>query len=423
MFSWSSCLIIMAIGAVVGMFANWSIYNLAWNKRAISPWGPLPDSAPARRQFTKIPILGWLHMKQETKFHGYLFWVRPFWIELVMALFFGFAYSHFSGIADQLPSSGEQLNDSLVWSQTIPFLCLTTLLCIATFVDFDERMIPDEVTVFGTILAIILAALLPESRLLDSESLAKGTQIHLHAHSPKMWFEWAREPRALLYAMGLLGFWGLASMPKLCTLRYGAKQGLKLMVASVLRPRRKSLSREDARRRKPFPITTIIAASCMAGWAFLYVIWMYGESAQWESLLSAILGMAAGLGIVWSVRIVGQVALRQEAMGFGDVTLMAMIGAFLGWQAVIITFFIAPFAGVIIGIIQAVVRKENELAFGPYLSLGALIVVLFWDSIWRHTSPALFAYVDAIPFVLMIGLSAMGGMLFIWRLIKEKIFA
>jgi len=161
----------------------------------------------------------------------------------------------------------------------------------------------------------------------------------------------------------------------------------------------------------------------MAGWVFLYVIWKYGDSAQWESLLSAILGMTAGLGIVWSVRIVGQVALRQEAMGFGDVTLMAMIGAFLGWQAVIITFFIAPFAGVIIGIIQAVVRKENELAFGPYLSLGALIVVLFWESIWRHTSPALFAYVDAIPFVLMIGLSAMGGMLFIWRLIKEKIFA
>ena len=122
-------------------------------------------------------------MKHETKLHGYLFWVRPFWIELVMALFFGFAYSHFSGIADRLPPSGEDLNASFVWAQTIPFLCLTTLLCIATFVDFDERMIPDEVTVFGTLLALVLAALIPESRLLDSEALANGTQVHLHAQA------------------------------------------------------------------------------------------------------------------------------------------------------------------------------------------------------------------------------------------------
>ena len=108
-------------------------------------------------------------------------------------------------------------------------------------------------------------------------------------------------------------------------------------------------------------------------------------------------------------------------MGFGDVTLMAMIGAFLGWQAVIITFFLAPFAGVIIGLIQAIARRENEMAFGPYLSLAAILVVLFWESIWARTSIALFQYIDALPFVLMAGLSAMGGMLFAWRLVKEKL--
>lgn len=403
------------------MFVNLGIYRLAWNKRPISPWGPLPEKITHRSWNTRIPIFGWLYMKHETRQHGYLFWVRPFWIELGMALFFGYSYFHCTNIADQVSQANDGLHTSLIWAQTISFLCMTTLLCIATFVDFDERMIPDEVTIFGTLIALLLAAFLPESRLLDTEALTTGVKVHLHAHSPKEWFEWAQEPRVLLYCMGLLGFWGIASMPKICTLRYGLKRGLQLMLASVIRPRRTSLPREEKRRRKPFTITTVIAVSCMLGWAFLYGIWKWGDTDQWESLFSAILGMTAGLGLVWGVRIVGSIAIQQEAMGFGDVTLMAMIGAFLGWQAVIITFFIAPFAGIIIGIVQALARKGNELAFGPYLSLGAILVVIFWSTIWERVAGVLDQHIAAVPFFLLLLLSAMGGMLFSWRIIKEKI--
>ena len=420
MFSWNTCLLVMMLGAVAGMFINWGIYNLAWNKRPISPWGPLPEGISNRGWNTRIPILGWLRLKSETRTHGYHFWVRPLWIELGMTVFFGFCYSHYSNLVEPL---GVEESSQLIWVQLVPFLCLVCLLCIATFIDFDERMIPDEVTVFGTLLALVIAAFLPESRLLDLTSLESGQVVYLHAHSPKSWFVWTTEPRALLYAMGMLGFWGLASMPKLCTVRYGFLKGARFMLASVLRPRRKSLGKGERRRRKPFPVTTAIATGCMLGWAMLYAIWSNGTAEQWESLLSAVIGMTAGLVLVWGVRIIGQIALRQEAMGFGDVTLMAMIGAFLGWQAVMVTFFLAPFAGVIIGIIQAITRRENEMAFGPYLSLAALVVVLFWESIWIRITPALEQYVDALPFVLMVGLSAMGGMLFAWRLIKEKILA
>ncbi len=413
----------MIIGSVVGMFVNWGIYNLAWNKRRISPWGPLPEEISHRSWSTRLPIVGWLRMKPETRQHGYLFWVRPFWIEVGMALFFGYTYSHFSNVAYLASQADADFSPFLLWRQAIPFLCMTTLLCIATFVDFDERMIPDEVTVFGTLLALVLSAFLPESRLLDTEALLNGELIHLHAYSPKVWFEWGNESRALLYSMGLLGFWGIASMPKLCTLRFGLQRGLQLMLASVIRPRRHSLSSGEKRKRKPFTVTTLIAVSCMLGWVFLYAIWVWGDARQWESLFSSILGMTGGLVLVWGVRIIGSVAAQQEAMGFGDVTLMAMIGAFLGWQAVIITFFIAPFAGIVIGIIQAIVRKENELAFGPYLSLGAIIIVLFWETVWGRIYGVLNEQIDSVPFVLMLLLSAMGGMLFVWRIIKEKILA
>jgi len=54
--------------------------------------------------------------------------------------------------------------------------------------------------------------------------------------------------------------------------------------------------------------------------------------------------------MIWSVRIIGGWSLGREAMGFGDVTLLAMIGTFLGWQACLLVFFLAPFAGIVIGV-------------------------------------------------------------------------
>jgi len=66
-----------------------------------------------------------------------------------------------------------------------------------------------------------------------------------------------------------------------------------------------------------------------------------------------------------------------SSMGGGDVKLLAMIGAFLGWQKVLLTFFIAPFLGIIIGIINLLVKKDHTIPYGPFLSLGA-ILALFW---------------------------------------------
>ncbi len=66
-----------------------------------------------------------------------------------------------------------------------------------------------------------------------------------------------------------------------------------------------------------------------------------------------------------------------ESMGGGDVKLLAMIGAFLGWQKVLLTFFIAPFFAAVIGIINLAVRKDHTIPYGPFLSLAA-VLSLFW---------------------------------------------
>ncbi len=77
--------------------------------------------------------------------------------------------------------------------------------------------------------------------------------------------------------------------------------------------------------------------------------------------------MAVAGTLVWVVRIVASVALQQEAMGFGDVTLMGMIGAFLGWQPAVMAFFLAPFAGVVIALAQWLTTGRKEIAYGPFL--------------------------------------------------------
>ncbi len=89
-----------------------------------------------------------------------------------------------------------------------------------------------------------------------------------------------------------------------------------------------------------------------------------------------------GGGLVWIVRIVASFALGREAMGFGDVTLLAMIGAFLGWQATVLVFFLAPLAAVVFALGRLIIRSEEEIPYGPFLCLAAAATVLAWPTLW-----------------------------------------
>jgi leader peptidase (prepilin peptidase) / N-methyltransferase len=73
-----------------------------------------------------------------------------------------------------------------------------------------------------------------------------------------------------------------------------------------------------------------------------------------------------------------------ESMGGGDVKLLAMIGAFLGWKAALITFFLAPFFGMVVGLFNMLVRKDHLIPYGPFLSLAALAAI-FWQQKILHS--------------------------------------
>jgi leader peptidase (prepilin peptidase)/N-methyltransferase len=96
---------------------------------------------------------------------------------------------------------------------------------------------------------------------------------------------------------------------------------------------------------------------------------------QWPHLSSfadSLLGLVAGAGITWVVRFVGTAAFKREAMGMGDVHLMGMVGAILGWEVAILAFFIGPFFGLLLVLIGSLRPQKREIPYGPGLSLGTV---------------------------------------------------
>ncbi len=113
-------------------------------------------------------------------------------------------------------------------------------------------------------------------------------------------------------------------------------------------------------------------------------LWMAAHP-HWHGLAVSLAGLVVGGGSVWIVRILGQWVLKREAMGFGDVILMATIGSFLGWQPTLIVFFLAPLCALVVVAACWVVRRDREIPYGPYLSLATLIVILDWKHVWSGT--------------------------------------
>ena len=95
---------------------------------------------------------------------------------------------------------------------------------------------------------------------------------------------------------------------------------------------------------------------------------------------------------------------------------MAMIGAFLGWQPCLIIFFLAPFAGLVIGVLRLILFRDREIPYGPFLCLATLLLIVDWAEIWTYTKDT-FALGWLVPLAVLCCLALMAVMLGVWRLI------
>jgi leader peptidase (prepilin peptidase)/N-methyltransferase len=97
-----------------------------------------------------------------------------------------------------------------------------------------------------------------------------------------------------------------------------------------------------------------------------------------------LIGLFFGGGLILLIRVIGQRVYKKEVMGLGDVYLTAMIGSFVGFPFILVAIFFGALSGSIMGILYIVSTKqtrESPIPFGPFLSIGGAVVILFHKQI------------------------------------------
>jgi len=202
---------------------------------------------------------------------------------------------------------------------------------VATFVDFEFRIIPNEISlpgmVVGVLACVVCPRLQPDVRAAYGRSGVEAARIE-NRQSAR------------------------------CFLAQHQERGPRWW---------HSLSCRDCRIR--------LAQNRNPAWPFRPTRGLTGNR-RLDAGIASVLGLLIGAGIVMATAVLGRMAFKKEAMGFGDVKLMGLVGAFIGWQLVVVAFFIAPFFALLMGIPVYVCRKQHVIPFGPFLSAAAVLCML-----------------------------------------------
>lgn len=110
-------------------------------------------------------------------------------------------------------------------------------------------------------------------------------------------------------------------------------------------------------------------------------------------LVNGMMGVLVGGGLLWLLAWLSPYLFGKEGMGGGDIKLMAMIGAFLGWKPALLTILVGALFGSLIGITligARVISRQDYIPFGPFLVGGALVALFFEQPLLNWYSTLLF---------------------------------
>lgn len=279
-------------------------------------------------------------------------------------------------------------------------LVLLFLLAAAAWVDLRDRVIPDSITVPGVLAGLLWNAVHP------------GGLLPVVLEEPRSFAPPLRQPDVLGLCGPLHGPWPdwLGSAPSVSGLVAAAVALAAWCLVGTEPPDASGASW----RRRLLAADRTWAAAC--GLAITLAAWVAGGD-HWRGLASALGGAVIAAGIVWLTRELASRAVGREAMGLGDVTLMAMMGAWLGWQACVLICMGGVFLGLVHGVFQLVMREESELPFGPSLCLAGVVVTAGWRSVWRRAGPA-FEHPIEMAAVVVAVVVLTGLALWAWRRVR-----
>lgn len=423
----ASLLLVFCLGACAAAFANYCVDVFGWTPRYRSPWRRFPREfavTTPRPRLSFVPIVGWLALariasrtgdKSYSTIPGWeanVFWLRPFLTEILFALL---ATWRFQALCGGFPATLQVCQSWLV-----EFVFYWILLC-AAFVDLDDFVIPDSFTIPGAILGLLFAATLPYALILTPTAFPLDLSAETSTYSVGDWFnaQLARGGNVPSSSVNLAIFgvwaliwslWSFALLDRRFYLRFGLRKAFAVFF----------------RRLRRSKLTPIVSVLWIVGLVALYFaatkLWPYSpkvarETSPADFLTCSFLGLFVGMVMIWAVRVIGGASLGVEAMGFGDVIFSGVIGAFVGWQGVIVVFFAAPFFGLVFGVLRRLFERTSQIPYGPFLALAAVVYSVFRDSINEAAAP----WFNDPVFLLIIGgigFFMLGCLLLILRGIK-----
>lgn len=329
-----------ALGCIVGSFLNVCIYRMPLGLSVVSPPSHCPHCKYAIPFYLNIPLVTWLVLRGRCKNCGAPISPRYFIVELLTGLLFLGCWLRFG--------------HNSPWLAGVYSLFLAGLI-VATFIDFEHFIIPDEITFGGAAVGLLISILLPELHAVPTRG-----QGFLHAVIGMVF------GAAVVYAILRLG-----------KLLFG-QQTIKLppdtkvvFTETMLLLPGKEIPYEEIFYRKSD--TIVLQARTVElvdrGYRGVTVrlspnnLMIGDESINPEE-------------VVYLEADCTEIILPREAMGLGDVKFMGAIGAFLGWQGALFSLMASSLVGATVGVILIVLRKRewsSRMPYGPYIALAACI--------------------------------------------------
>jgi leader peptidase (prepilin peptidase)/N-methyltransferase len=359
------------LGASIGSFLNVCIYRMPLDMSVNDPKRSFCPSCKYQIPlYHNIPLVTWLVLRGKCANCGSRISFRYFGVEFLTGLLF-------LAVWLKVWSWGRPGWPADAWMLALPYWILVSLFVVATFIDFDHFMIPDEITIGGTVAGVMLSLAIPA--LQDQTSNIMGglwAVIGAGAGFIALW---------LVTRLGKMAF-GKKRLTfdkptPLSWVRRGEEADLvvgedKMLWSEFFYRGNEQLLLQcqwidvDGDRFED------VSVRCECDWLHI-------GGRKWELVkVDVIEGEVTDL------------TLPREAMGFGDVKFIACIGAFLGWQGVAFTIMSASTIGAVIGVMTiALGRREwsAKIPFGPYLALGALLWLFtgpeFVRWYWHFTAP------------------------------------
>ena len=335
---WS--LVFFVFGCNIGSFLNVCIHRLPLGQSIVSPPSHCPHCRYSIPWYLNVPLVTWLWLRGKCRNCGAPISVRYFLVELLTGIVFLSCWNVFGRQSAAL---------------ALVYCLFLSGLIVATFIDFEHFIIPDEITIGGMMVGFVISIFL--WRLHGQETLLGGIKESL-----------------LGIAVGAGLIYGILRMGKLL---FG-RQRIELSPNSKIIFSETGVYLGD----KEIPYEELFYRRSD-------VVTLHAQTLEladrcYRDVRVRLTPQKLQIGddefnpeqVPYMEAASAEVVLPREAMGFGDVKFMGAIGAFLGWQSVVFSLMVSSVIGSLVGLALIVMRKRewsSRLPYGPYIALAAAI--------------------------------------------------